>query len=187
LENPDSMLTTSHPAKLFAIIHALKTFAFVMGSSCKVALRSSPPTSCSLRATRASLRNGSRFEILARHQHLHLAIKKHETCVRNIERHRRADIAVSAITVAELEHSAAKSQYPVRSRESLVKFLSYFELLDFDQAAAEHYGVIQACLEPIGPMDTLIAAVARARSLTVVTNNVDEFSRVPGIEVEDWI
>lgn len=118
------------------------------------------------------------------------AIKKQETCVRNIERHRRADIAVSAITVAELEHGAAKSQYPVRSRESLVKFLSYFELLDFDQAAAEHYGVIQACLEPIGkvigPMDTLIAAVARARGLTVVTNNVDEFSRVPGIKVEDW-
>ena len=56
--------------------------------------------------------------------------------------------------------------------------------------SAEHYGAIRACLEesgqPIGPMDMLIAAEARAYDLVVVTDNVREFERVPNLTVENW-
>ena len=118
------------------------------------------------------------------------AIKKQSSCLRNVESHRPEDIAISSITVAELEYGVAKSRHQAQNKESLVRFLRYFELLDFDQASAEHYGTIRACLEesghPIGPMDMLIAAEARAYDLIVVTDNVREFERVPNLTVENW-
>lgn len=62
--------------------------------------------------------------------------------------------------------------------------------LPFDDAAAERYAGLRAGLEkvgtPIGPNDMLIAAIALANDVTVVTHNVREFSRVPGLRVEDW-
>lgn len=118
------------------------------------------------------------------------AIKKQSLCLRNIESHRPKDIAISSITVAELEYGVAKSRRQAQNKESLVRFLRYFELLDFDQASAEHYGKIRASLEesghPIGPMEVLIAAEAQAHGLIVVTDNVREFERVPNLTVENW-
>jgi tRNA(fMet)-specific endonuclease VapC len=118
------------------------------------------------------------------------AIKKQSSCLRNVESHRPEDIAISSITVAELEYGVAKSRRQAQNKESLVRFLRYFELLDFDQPSAEHYGTIRAWLEenghPIGPMDMLIAAEARAYDLIVVTDNVREFERVPNLTVENW-
>lgn len=62
--------------------------------------------------------------------------------------------------------------------------------MPFDDAAAHSYAAIRAALEkqgqPIGPNDTLIAAIALANGLTVVTHNAGEFSRVPGLLFEDW-
>ena len=62
--------------------------------------------------------------------------------------------------------------------------------MPFDDAAAHSYGVIRAALEAkghsIGPNDTIIAAIALANGLTVVTHNTREFTRVPGLAVEDW-
>jgi predicted nucleic acid-binding protein len=58
------------------------------------------------------------------------------------------------------------------------------------EQAASHYGDIRAHLEkggkPMGSMDLLIAAHARSLSLTLVTNNVKEFDRVPGLRTENW-
>ena len=69
-------------------------------------------------------------------------------------------------------------------------FLSPISVLDFDTYAAEEYGKIRADLErkgtPIGPMDMLIAAHAKAEDLILVTNNTREFERVEDLEVEDW-
>jgi tRNA(fMet)-specific endonuclease VapC len=65
-----------------------------------------------------------------------------------------------------------------------------FTLLDFDFQAAKEYGKIRAYLEKqgtsIGSIDTLLAAQALAYNLIMVTNNVKEFSRVPGLQIEDW-
>ena len=91
------------------------------------------------------------------------------------------DVAVSSITVAELQYGACKSRRPDRNRH----------VVAFDDSAAVHYGEIRAHLERrgnvIGAMDMLIAAHARSLSLTMVTNNIQEFERVPGLRVENWV
>ncbi|HZU39303.1 MAG TPA: PIN domain-containing protein, partial [Gemmataceae bacterium] len=69
-------------------------------------------------------------------------------------------------------------------------FLIPLAVLDFNPEAASHYGRIRTDLErrglPIGPLDRMIAAHARSAGVTLVTNNVSEFSRVPGLAIEDW-
>lgn len=101
------------------------------------------------------------------------------------------DVAVSAITLAELEYGAAKSSRPDQNREALLVFASPLEILPFDDNAALHYGDIRTYLErsgqSIGAMDMLIAAHARSIPLTLVTNNTREFSRVPNLLVENWV
>ncbi len=101
-----------------------------------------------------------------------------------------ADLVISSITVAELEYGASKSSNAGKNKETLMKFLTPFEVASFDESAAAHYGEIRAHLErsgkPIGAMDLLIAAHARSLSLTLVTNNPREFERVPGLRAENW-
>lgn len=104
--------------------------------------------------------------------------------------HKAEDLCISAITYAELMHGAEKSERPAMSRVSLMLFLSPITIIDFDQDAAEEYGLIKADLQrkgtPIGPMDTLIAAHARSQNLILVTHNTREFERVEHLTVEDW-
>ncbi len=99
-------------------------------------------------------------------------------------------LAISVMTLAELEHGAAKSTRPEKSRVALMKFLSFVTVLPFDSRAAYEYGIIKAALEkkgtPIGPLDMQIAAHAKAEHLILVTNNVREFQRVEGLEIENW-
>ncbi|MBZ5536272.1 MAG: type II toxin-antitoxin system VapC family toxin [Acidobacteriia bacterium] len=101
------------------------------------------------------------------------------------------EIGISTITLAELQFGAAKSAFPERNRIALIEFLTPFEILDFDQAAAGDYGKIRADLERrgsvIGPMDMLIAAQARSRDLILVTNNTREFRRIHDLKVENWV
>jgi tRNA(fMet)-specific endonuclease VapC len=101
------------------------------------------------------------------------------------------DVAISSITLAELEYGAAKNSNPAQNRNSLIAFLSPLEILSFDDRAAIHCGDIRSCLERkgkrIGSMDMLIAAHARSIPLILVTNNMDEFSRVPDLRVENWV
>jgi len=101
------------------------------------------------------------------------------------------DVAVSSITVAELEYGAAKSSRPDQNRNALLAFLSPFEILPFDDQAAIHYGDIRSHLEKtgkiIGSMDMMIAAHARSIPLILVTNNSREFARVPDLRMENWV
>jgi tRNA(fMet)-specific endonuclease VapC len=100
-------------------------------------------------------------------------------------------IAISAITLAEMWFGAAKSQHPRRSRADQDAFLAPFRVLDFDAAAADCYASARAHLaakgQPIGDRDLMIAAIAVANRLIVVTSNVSEFARAPGVVVEDWM
>lgn len=116
--------------------------------------------------------------------------KRSARVLREIRKHRPADIAVSVITVAELEHGCDKSADPDKNRLALMEFLSPFTLLPFDDSAARAYGNVRADLEkkgtPIGSMDLLIAAHAQSRDLEIVTNNIREFERVEGLVVVDW-
>ena len=101
-----------------------------------------------------------------------------------------SDIVVSSITKAEMYYGSQKSQTPERSRTEQEGFFQIIDCLPFDDDAAEEYGSIRAYLErrgtPVGPHDMLIAAIARANGLVVVTHNTKEFSRIPGLNIEDW-
>lgn len=105
-------------------------------------------------------------------------------------RHVPEDIGVPAMVRAELLLGALKSRNPERTSELVDAFLAPFEFLPFDRAAAGHYADIRFHLEargtPIGPNDLVIAATARSRNLTLVTHNLREFTRVPGLASEDW-
>jgi tRNA(fMet)-specific endonuclease VapC len=100
-------------------------------------------------------------------------------------------MAVSAITLAELVHGAEKSQFPARNLNVVEDFCSRLAVLPYTQEAAYHYGAIRAALESkgqtIGVNDLHIAAHARSQGLTLVTNNLREFERVPGVLVENWV
>lgn len=99
-------------------------------------------------------------------------------------------VAVSSITLSELEYGVQKSVKATQNRLALTKFLTPLQLLSYDPRAAQMYGWIRAVLERrglvIGPLDLLIAAHARSLDATLVTNNVREFRRVPGLAVENW-
>ncbi len=101
------------------------------------------------------------------------------------------DIGISAITLAELQYGAMKSDRPRQNRESLKEFVSPLDVAPFDAAAGEAYGEIRAALEkagrPIGAMDLLIAAHALSLGTRLATNNEREFKRVRGLHIENWI
>ena len=108
-----------------------------------------------------------------------------------IEIARGTRLIVPAPVLFELRYGAAKSAAPARSHARLDDFLVVVsEIATFDPTDAGEAGDIRAYLEskgiPIGPFDVLIAAQARRRSLPLVTSNVREFSRVPGLIVTDW-
>ena len=101
------------------------------------------------------------------------------------------EVGLSAISVAELEFGARHSGNYEREIEVTHRTMSPFTLFDFDAAdCAFHYGSARGALEkagqPVGPLDTLIAAHALALGATLVTNNTREFSRVPGLKSENW-
>jgi tRNA(fMet)-specific endonuclease VapC len=99
-------------------------------------------------------------------------------------------LCISAITLAELQHGVEKSVHPEKNSAALLQFLSILTVLPFDDLAAVEYGKICADLQrkgtPIGTMDMLIAAHSKAEHMVLVTNNVREFERVSGLEIENW-
>ena len=103
---------------------------------------------------------------------------------------RYGEIGLSSITGAELAFGVAKSGSH-RNREALEKFLAPLEVLPFDVSAMQAYGPLRGELQhrgpPIGALDMLIAAHALALGATLVTNNLDEFQRVPGLACENWV
>lgn len=100
------------------------------------------------------------------------------------------DVCISSITYAELMHGVEKSSAVEKNRLALSLLFANIDILDFDIAAANCYGKIRAGLEkkgtPIGPLDMMIAGHAQSLGYIVVTNNVKEFSRVAGLEIENW-
>jgi tRNA(fMet)-specific endonuclease VapC len=110
--------------------------------------------------------------------------------LQRFQQHPPDDVANSSVTLAELRYGADKSAKPSQNHAALDAFVAPLSVVDFDPAAASQYGKIRAEVErrgtPIGPLDTLIAAHALSLGLTLVTANTSEFSRVPGLNVEDW-
>lgn len=98
---------------------------------------------------------------------------------------------LSAIVLGELEFGAEKSIHSERNRARLAALTQRLPLVGIDYATTRHYGQVRALLErqgtPIGANDTWIAAQALAIEATLVTDNEGEFSRVPGLVIENWL
>lgn len=107
-----------------------------------------------------------------------------------MQRHRPADIALCSVVKAELIHGAYRSNRTAENLRLLERFFAPFNSLPFDDECATAYGRIRADLERagmvIGPNDLLIAAIAVANGLTLVTANTREFERVIGLGIENW-
>ena len=127
----------------------------------------------------------------AGHERLHLLDQGTSSLrVERFASHAVGDIGISVITLAELEYGVSKSSRPAKNRAALDQFISPLEVSPFDRQATAAYGKLRATLEKkgqsIGSMDLLIAAHALSLGVRLITHNIREFGRVPGLRVEDW-
>ena len=101
-----------------------------------------------------------------------------------------AEISLCTVVTAELRHGALVSANPTGNSADVELFISRITILTFDEVASAIYANIRADLEArgllIGPLDMMIAAIALANNLTLVTHNTAEFSRIPGLNFVDW-
>lgn len=119
-----------------------------------------------------------------------LIARRSDALLARVEACDPGSIAVSSIVAHELWYGAYRSQKVAFNLETLRLLFADLPILDFDPEDARVAGEIRAELArqgtPIGPYDVLIAGLAKARGLALVTNNTGEFERVAGLQVEDW-
>ena len=119
-----------------------------------------------------------------------LVTGRSESLRRRVEASAPGTLSTSAIVAHELYSGAYRSRKIEFNLETLRLLFADLVILDLDREDARTAGEIRATLArqgtPIGPYDVLIAGQARARGLTLVTNNISEFQRVPGLALEDW-
>jgi tRNA(fMet)-specific endonuclease VapC len=118
------------------------------------------------------------------------AFKDQGGCRERINRATPQSLAISSITIFEIEFGLTKSNNPSHLREFLQKLRQRSQLLGLDEPSAAHAGRLRAHLaalgQPIGPYDLLISGIALSHNLTLVTRNTREFERVPGLKIENW-
>jgi tRNA(fMet)-specific endonuclease VapC len=121
---------------------------------------------------------------------IHVINAKPPAVLERFRQHRMGEIGLCSVVAAELAYGVAKSG-SARNRQALEMFLAPLIILPFDEAALWAYGDLRAELErkgtPIGALDTMIAAHALSQQSTLVTNNIREFARVPGLALENWV
>ncbi len=112
-----------------------------------------------------------------------------QTVKRRFQQH-HGRMAISTVTLGELVFGAEHSQQAERNLADIESMAARLDVLPFDDSAAYHFGQIRAALydmgKPIGPYDMMIAGHARSRGLKLVTNNMQEFERVEGLQLENW-
>lgn len=117
--------------------------------------------------------------------------KRHPALLPRLQAIDAAAICLSSVVLAEIEYGIAKSARKEANRQVFNAIIDNFDVHAFDTAAASHFGILRAELEArgriIGPYDMQIAAHALALDCTLVTDNVREFQRVPGLRVENWL
>ena len=107
-----------------------------------------------------------------------------------IKQRSKLGLFISSITIAELEYGIENSSQIENNRIALLKFISIFNVLNFDDKDAIYYGKLKSKLKKagrlIGPLDMLLAAQSLSNDMIFVTNNIGEFERVEGLKIEDW-
>jgi tRNA(fMet)-specific endonuclease VapC len=114
---------------------------------------------------------------------------RHERIIDRLDGRTYGQLLISAITLAELRYMIANAGNPPSKLTKVVQFLLRFRIEAFEEDAAAEYGILRVALkhEPIGPYALLIAAHARSLGAVLVSNNVSQFRRVPGLQVENWV
>lgn len=117
-------------------------------------------------------------------------IKNRPEQVRHAFKLHENQMCISAVTLGELIYGAERSSQPERNLADIEGLIARLEIAPFEDHAAEHFGQLRAELyrigKPIGPYDMMIGGHARALGLILITNNMKEFERVPGLRVENW-
>jgi tRNA(fMet)-specific endonuclease VapC len=118
-------------------------------------------------------------------------LKRRPKAVLEIFNRNASRMAISSITLSELIYGAEKSPNVDKNLEAIEEFVSHLDVLPYDAKASQHYGQIKAALEKrgeiIGENDIHIAAHAISQGLILVTNNLQEFKRVPNLARENWV
>ena len=118
------------------------------------------------------------------------ALRGHGGVKERILQHRPSEICISSLTVAELRYGAERRNSQ-KLHELISAFAANVSVMPFDDMCADHFGRIASELarrgSPIGELDALIAAHAKALQVALVSNNVKHFSRVAGLVVENWV
>jgi len=119
------------------------------------------------------------------------ASKSHPAVLSRLKNRCIGDLLLSSVVWAEIKYGIAKSTRRAYNQQVFDSIVSHLKIIPFSLTAAQHYGELRVYLEkrgtPIGSNDTLIAAEALAQGATLVTDNTREFSRVPGLLLENWL
>ena len=122
---------------------------------------------------------------------IYLIRKRPSEVLEQFRQHSPQDVAISSITLFELQYGVEKSQYRQRSEDALAKFILPLNIINLDRSSAIEAATIRAQLEkkgmPIGPYDLFIAGLARSRDMILVTNNTKEFERIVDLHLENWV
>jgi tRNA(fMet)-specific endonuclease VapC len=122
---------------------------------------------------------------------IYIIKKKTERVLKELQHKRKDGLAISTITLAELEYGNENSQYKEKNKIALMQFLAIIEVKPFDEKASKEFGKIKKDLKDrnclIGPYDMLIGAHAKSLGLILVTNNVKEFERIADLRIENWV
>ncbi len=118
-------------------------------------------------------------------------IKQRPPHLREIFNERASQLCISSVTLAELIYGGEQSALPVANVVVVETFAARLEVLGFGDKAAAHYGQVRAELEragtPIGPYDLMIAGHARSEGLVLVGNNLRNFERLAGLQLDSWV
>lgn len=118
-------------------------------------------------------------------------IKNRPTRVKEAFKQHQDQMCISSVTWGELIYGAERSSQPERNLSDIEQMVARLEIAPFEAQAAAHFGQLRAELyrtgKPIGQYDMMIAGHARSKGLILVSNNLKEFERVPGLRVENWV
>lgn len=122
---------------------------------------------------------------------IYILNNKPEHIKKHFDKYELGEIAISSISVAELFFGVEKSKFKESNTLALHAFLAHLQLLEFGSKEAQAYAKVRADLERrkalIGGMDMLIASVALANDLTLITNDSKDFKRVKNLQIENWV
>lgn len=122
---------------------------------------------------------------------IYIAKQKPASILKKFEKMEIGELAMSTITFGELLFGAEKSNSSKNSHEKLMELITLIPALPLNTDVPSHYGHIRSNLEkigkPIGNNDLWIASHARSLAVTLVTNNLKEFKKVPDLKIENWI